>query len=83
MLDYSNLPKTTPAFVGNHDKGHSAAFDDLNAGIIGNAGTQLLRWLLRGDETGKAWFTMGGWKTSGFVSASYQNLDKIVTPSAI
>ncbi|TID21600.1 cellulose-binding family ii [Venturia nashicola] len=83
MRDYSYLPKTTPAFLGSHDKGHSAAFDDLNAGIVGNAGTQLLQWLLRGNETGKAWFTEGGWKTSGFVNATFQNLEGLATPSAI
>lgn len=79
--DYSDLPATTPAFLGNHDKGHSAAFDELNAGVAGIAGTHLMQWLLRGNVTAKAWFTEDGWNSTGFVDAVYQNLDSItVTP---
>ncbi|CAN8101304.1 unnamed protein product [Discula destructiva] len=81
-LDYSNLPATTPAFLSNHALGHSAGFDSLNAGIVGVAGTHLMQWLLQGNETAKAWFTEGGWNTTGFVDAASQNLD-VITVSAI
>ncbi|CAG8959300.1 hypothetical protein HYFRA_00013070 [Hymenoscyphus fraxineus] len=80
--DYSNLNSTVPALKLNHNEGHSAGFDSLNAGSTGIAGTRMLQWLLRGNETAKAWFTDAatGWQAPGstFTDNVHQNLDKIV-----
>ncbi|GKT50825.1 uncharacterized protein ColSpa_11006 [Colletotrichum spaethianum] len=80
-MDYSNVPTGTPAWKGNHDLGHSAAFDAPNGGIPAMVGTQIMKWVLRGDESAKAWFTGDAPKTIGFKDVVFKDLDNLqVTP---
>ncbi|KAL4912971.1 hypothetical protein BDW62DRAFT_214576 [Aspergillus aurantiobrunneus] len=76
-LDYANLPETTPKWKGNHDLGHSAAFDVPFAGIPGVAGSKILQWVLRGDESAKSWFVSNEAKQAGFVNVTSQHLDQV------
>ncbi|KAK2599782.1 hypothetical protein N8I77_011507 [Diaporthe amygdali] len=79
--DYALLPATTPAWKGNHALGHSAAFDVLNGGIPGVVGSQMVQWILRGNESAKAWFIGDDPKSIGINDVVYKNLDLIkVTP---
>ncbi|KAL3478544.1 hypothetical protein BJX99DRAFT_256440 [Aspergillus californicus] len=79
--DYADLPDTTPAWKGNHNLGHSAAFDVPNAGIPGIAGRKILQWILRGDRSVKSWFTSNAPLGVGFVNVTSQSLDRVkVTP---
>lgn len=79
--DYADVPAGTPAWKGNHDLGHSAAFDAPNGGIPAMVGTQILQWMLRGNESAKAWFTGEGPKTIGINDVVFKDLDNIkVTP---
>ncbi|KAF6793450.1 cellulose-binding family II [Colletotrichum sojae] len=79
--DFPLLPATTPAWKANHALGHSAAFDVLNGGIPGVVGSQLVQWVLRGNESAKAWFTGDGPKAVGITDVVFRNLDSIkVTP---
>ncbi|WQF81095.1 Putative alpha/Beta hydrolase [Colletotrichum destructivum] len=79
--DYSVIPAGTPAWKGNHELGHSAAFDAPNGGIPAVVGTKILEWVLRGDESAKAWFTGDGAKTAGVLNVVFKDLDGIkVTP---
>ena len=58
--DYATIRPGIPARKGNHELGHSEAFNAPNAGIAGLAGRHLMPWLLRGDVKSKLWFTDGG-----------------------
>ncbi|KAK1635521.1 hypothetical protein BDP81DRAFT_490192 [Colletotrichum phormii] len=79
--DYSVLPNATSAWKGNHELGHSAAFDALNGGIPAIVGSKILQWVLRGDESAKAWFSGDGPSSIGIKDVVYKNLDSIeVTP---
>ncbi|GJC81534.1 hypothetical protein ColLi_04372 [Colletotrichum liriopes] len=79
--DYSLLPAGTPAWKGNHELGHSAAFDAPNGGIPATVGTQILKWVLRGDESAKAWFAGDAAKAAGVKDVVFKDLDNIeVTP---
>jgi hypothetical protein len=80
-LDYDNLPKGTPAWKGNHQLGHSVAFDVLNAGIPGIVGRHILQWILRGDAKAKRWFVGDGPSSIDIDDVEYKGLDGIkVTP---
>ncbi|GKT70677.1 hypothetical protein ColTof4_03100 [Colletotrichum tofieldiae] len=75
--DYSLLPAGTPAWKGNHELGHSAAFDAPNGGIPATVGTQILKWVLRGDESAKAWFAGDAAKAAGVKDVVFKDLDSI------
>ncbi|KAL0930158.1 cellulose-binding family II [Colletotrichum truncatum] len=75
--DYTTLPAGTPAWKANHDLGHSVAFDAPNGGIPAMVGTQIMRWMLRGDASAKDWFTGDNPKTIGIKDVVYKDLDSI------
>ncbi|KAG8162925.1 hypothetical protein KVR01_007403 [Diaporthe batatas] len=77
--DYADLPATTPSWKGNHALGHSAAFDQPNGGIPGIVGSQIMQWVLRGNQSAKAWLTDGSPMTVGVNDVTFKNLDSIVT----
>jgi hypothetical protein len=80
-LDYANLPHRTPAWKGNHQLGHSVAFDVPNAGIPGIAGRHIMQWMLRGDARAKRWFVGDGPSEIGVDDVEYKSLKGIrVTP---
>ncbi|POS70249.1 hypothetical protein DHEL01_v211359 [Diaporthe helianthi] len=79
--DYDDLPATTPTWKGNHALGHSAAFDAPNGGIPGIVGSQIMQWILRGNQSARAWLTDDSPKTVGVNDVAFKNLDSIeVTP---
>ncbi|KAH8749243.1 hypothetical protein F5883DRAFT_609008 [Diaporthe sp. PMI_573] len=75
--DYADLPATTPSWKGNHALGHSAAFDVPDGGIPGIVGSQIMQWILRGNQSAKAWFTDGSPKAIGVNDVAFRNLDLI------
>ncbi|PMD42127.1 hypothetical protein L207DRAFT_580802 [Hyaloscypha variabilis F] len=74
--DYSDLPATTPAWLGNYPAGHISTFINPNAGVVGTAGTRWLQWLLQGNTTAAEYFTGTGAKKDGWTAVS-QNLASI------
>jgi hypothetical protein len=61
--------------------GHSVAFDEVDAGIPGIVGRQILEWVLRGDERAKRWFVGDGPGAIGVDDVEYKSLKGIkVTP---
>jgi hypothetical protein len=80
-LDYTNLPRGTPAWKGNHQLGHSVAFDVPNAGIPGIVGRHIVQWMLRGDAKAKRWFVGDGPSEVGVDDVECKGLEGIkVTP---
>lgn len=75
--DYASLPRGTPSWKGNHQLGHSVAFDEPNAGMPGVVGRHIMQWLLRGDLRAKKWFTGEGPKAVGVDDVEYKNLQAI------
>lgn len=79
--DYVSLPHGTPAWKGNHELGHSVAFDAPNAGIAGIVGRHIMQWMLRGDTRAKKWFVGDGPRTIGVSDVEYKSLRSVrVTP---
>ena len=78
--DYSNLPKTLPAWIGTDNKGHGHAgtAGSFTAPAITQAAVRWADWLLRGNATAATFFTNNAEATAaGWTSISSQNLDKI------
>lgn len=75
--DYASLPRGTPAWKGNHELGHSAAFDVPDAGIPGIVGRRIMQWVLRGDAQAKRWFVGAGPGAIGVGDVEYKNLKGI------
>ena len=82
--DYSNLPKTTPAWIGTDNKGHghSGNTGTFTAPSIKTAAVHWAQWFLRGNTTAATYFTDNAEAThAGWTGISSQNLDKIaITP---
>lgn len=75
--DYAVLPEGTPSWKGNHDLGHTGAFETPDGGLAGVVGTKMMKWLLRGDVSEKAWFMGKGAYASGFKNVTYKSIEKI------
>lgn len=78
--DYASLPAGTPAWKGNHELGHSDAFDAPNSGIPGIVGRRILQWMLRGDKQAEKWFVGDGPRTIGVNDVEYKNLRAVRVP---
>ncbi|KAH8837470.1 hypothetical protein MCOR27_004656 [Pyricularia oryzae] len=74
--DYSNLPKSTPAWKGNQPVGHLGTFFQPNGGLFAIATVTWLDWMLKGNETSGEFFKGDGAATAGW-SVESRNLDKI------
>jgi hypothetical protein len=80
-LDYANLPQGTPAWKGNHQLGHSVAFDVPDAGIPSIVGRHILQWILRGDAKARRWFVDDGPSNIGVDDVEHKSLRGVkVTP---
>lgn len=77
MRDYGALPQGTPAWVGNLPVGHGGTYGDVNGGKFGKAAQQWARWVLKGDDSVKGYFTQGA-RADGWTVAS-KSLDRIVS----
>jgi hypothetical protein len=64
--------------------GHGGSLGLTNGGPHGVAAIQAINWLLKGNDTARAFFSSdSAIKAAGFVDWAANNLDKIVTPSPI
>lgn len=77
--DYDLLPGTTPAWKGNLPVGHDGTYwsGDGIGGKFGVAAVNWVKWLLRRDESGKAFFTGDGAARDGW-SVERKALERIV-----
>ena len=80
--DYAYLPKSTPAWIGQDNKGHGHEFTKTYSGVIGNAFVIWVDWILKGNTTASTFFTNNAEATAaGWTEIKSQSLDKIkVTP---
>ncbi|KAF1813252.1 hypothetical protein P152DRAFT_395037 [Eremomyces bilateralis CBS 781.70] len=78
--DFQNLPSNIPSWKGNLPVGHMSTFMDKDAGKVGVAGGNWLKWLLKGDQEAAQWFTSGSAQQAGW-DVEEKNLQSIqVTP---
>jgi hypothetical protein len=69
---------------GDDTHGHGGSLSLTNGGPHGVAAIQAVNWLLKGNDSARAWFSNdAAIKAAGFVDHDSSNLDKIVTPSPI
>lgn len=74
--DYVNLPAETPKWKGNLPLGHMADYLEANGGKFGVAASNWAKWILRGDETGAAYFLEGGAEADGW-EAEHASLEAL------
>jgi hypothetical protein len=56
--------------------GHGGTYSQPNGGKFGVAAVQWLNWVLKGNETGKEWFTGAAPQKDGW-SVEMKDLDKL------
>jgi len=74
--DYRLLAGGIPSWKGNLNVGHGGTYQDPEGGKFGTAAVNWVKWVLRRDVSGRAFFTEGGAQRDGW-SVESKSLERI------